>query len=232
MEFITGEAQSILSPEATTTLLVPSDFVPAIMWGAVADLLDMASEARDSERAQYARQRFEQYAEMLTGGGYPFVMSARGGDGGMGGGPQLLFVDAVESLDRYMTGWRTVAQNPTIVGTSGQNLVAFPSSSVSELALFMVGNAVLPNADGDFLQVGREVTDAVLDYAQHIASFKMGWAEFSYTMPLFKNVVSVAGERNSHIRAMGEYRDLLHGKSQRESETVPRESNLSTVEEA
>jgi hypothetical protein len=218
LELITTESQSVLSnpPPPATVLAIPDDFLPALYWRTLADLMDMNAECRDSERAQYARSRFEQFCEMVRN--YPFVLAAR-----VGGIPVM--ADAVENLDRYMPLWETVTTNPEILGYSGQNLVAFPSAAPLQVSLFMVANSNLPELDSDDIQLGREVMDAVLGYAQHIASFKMGWSEFAQTMGLFKAIVQLAAKRNAKVRAMSTFRDLLYERATREDEQVPREES-------
>lgn len=224
LELLTVEAQTALSnpPPPSTLLSVPSDFAPALYWRTLADLLDMNAECRDSERALYARQRFEQFCEMARA--YPFILAARAG-----GVPVPLMADAVENLDRYAPFWETAGNvaagtPPKILGYSGQNLVAYPNPVAAQVSLYLVANAQLPVADGDFVQLGREVMDAVLGYAQHTASWKMGYAEFAQTIPLFKAIVQLAAKRNAKVRAMSTFRDLLYERANREDEIAPRET--------
>ena len=217
VEFLTLESQALLTATDDTILYLPSDFAPAIYWGALAILLSGALERSDPIRAEYARARFDQHCEMLTG--YPFVLGAR-----------VLSVpvqvDAVETLDTYTPEWRSVAQTLTpevapILAIAGQNLVAYPSAAPVNIALLLVANATLPTLPGDTIQVGREVMDAILDYAQHTAMWKCGGEEFAQTIPLLQHTVALAAKRNARVRAMSTYRDLLYGRSEREDGIQP-----------
>ena len=212
------ESQAALTPSNTVTILLPDDFTPALYWGALADLLGATLEQKDDARAKYALARFEQHIEMLKG--FPFILS-----GGVLGGA-FVQVDAVEVLDKWNPGWRAQAATPgaqtqPIVAVSGQNLVAYPSAIPVNLPLVMVANATVPKAAADFLQVSPDVLDVVLGYAQHTASFKMGGAEFEATLPLLWAIVQTAAARNSRVRAMSTFRDILYGRSQRENEIQP-----------
>jgi len=214
VECLCVESQGELAPLFPTLLNIPPDFVPGIMWGALADLMDSSMEKTDKPRADYARMRFEQFADLMKS--YPFVFSAK-----VNG--QLTYVDAVEVLDLYEPTWRTATANPSVVGLSGQNLVAFPSSTAMNIELFMLGSAPLPSNDGDCILLGREVIDVILDYAQHVASFKMVGQEFSSTMSLFQSIVKLAAKRNAKILAMASFKEVLYGREDREDEYTPKE---------
>jgi hypothetical protein len=214
VEVVTIESQGLLDPLSPTTFLFPSDFGQAIMWGALADLLDMNSVAKDAQRAQYARQRFEQFVELMMI--YPFILAAR-----PAGVP--IQVDAIDTLDVYDPTWRTVSANPQVVGTSGQNLLAFPTSVAMNIGLYVLANANLPMLDADFIQLGREVIDVILDLAQHTESFKMGGADFSSTMPLFKSIMELGAQRNRKIAALSTFKAVMDGKQMRENELYPQE---------
>jgi len=214
VEFITIESQAVLSAVAPTTLFIPSDFVPALTWGALADLLEINLEAKDSSRAEYARKRFEQYAELIQA--YPFVFGAR-----VNGIP--VFVDAVETLDSYNPTWRTGTTPQSIIGLSGQNLVAAVTPVNAQITLILCANANVPVNDNDPIQAGQEILDCLLDYAQHVASFKMGGAEFQATLPLLASIVKMAAKRNAKVRALSTFREILYGKAQREPQFSPLE---------
>jgi hypothetical protein len=53
-----------------TVFTVPDEFVPAVKWGAIADMLSKAGRAHDPARAQYAEARWEeaiQAAKIMLG---------------------------------------------------------------------------------------------------------------------------------------------------------------------
>jgi len=217
IEVITQESQALLSPTASTLLYVPTDYSAAIYWGALGQLLSMSLEAKDEARSSYCMDRYQQFVD-LANLSSP-VLAARIGN-------VTLMVDAVETLDSYTSNWRTVLVNgnpvqPLIVGLSGRNLFAFPTPAAAQLSLLLVTNAPLPVADADPVQVGDEVVEVILNYAQHTASFKLGSNEVNETIPLMKSMVELAALRNAKIRALSSFRDILYGTGVREDQLSP-----------
>jgi hypothetical protein len=51
----------------------------------------------------------------------------------------------------------------------------------------------------------------MLDYAQHLAAFKMGGAEFMATLPLFQRFIKQASIYSSKLDELGEYTSMLLG---------------------
>lgn len=217
LECLTIESGSPLSPSQATTLLLPSDFAPALLWGSLADLLSMSMEKQDLPRAGYARQRFDEYTQLMAA--YPFVFSSR-----VNGVP--LAVDAVETLDNFTPQWRSLSQQPSNVGLSGQNLIAFPTNQAMQIVLFLCANANVPVADGDFIQLGSEILDAVLDESQSVAAFKMGGAEAAQTNELHGNIIKLAAQRNAKIKAMSVFKETLYGRTARENQFAPMEMTV------
>lgn len=223
IELLTIESQQALpanpngakqTPFTPVVMLMPNDFIPGLVWGALADLLMISIEGQDVQRAAYARQRYEEYIELMKE--YPFVYTAR-----VGGVPVI--VDAVESLDLYLPSWRTAGTSPPVVGLSGQNLVAFPTAGLQTVALNLTSNANLPTLDGDFIQLGDEVLDVVLDEAVSVAMWKCGGAEAATAFSLHSNIIKLAAKRRDKIRAMAIFADMLSSRPQRENEFSPME---------
>lgn len=215
VEVLTIESQALLSPLQATTLLIPSDFAPGLVWGALADLMSMNLETKDSTREAVARKRFDEYVELMKA--YPFIFSARVGN-------IPIYVDAVEVLDLYSPQWRTTAASPSIIGLSGQNLLAYPTTAIQQIILSLLANANIPIADADNIQLGDEVIDVVLDEAQFNASFKMGGQECLETIKLHTNMIKLAAQRNAKIKALSFYKEIMYERSQREMRFAPLEA--------
>jgi hypothetical protein len=60
--------------------------------------------------------------------------------------------------------------------------------------------------DGDYVQLSKDGVDAILDYCQHIASFKLGGKDFALTMPLFEKFETYARMKNTQYAALGIFR--------------------------
>lgn len=212
IEFVVHESQSALSAAQATTILIPNDFIPGLMWGAIADLFSFNLLGKDAVRAEIARQRFEELVALNDT--YPFIFGARVNN-------TAVMVDAVEQLDLYQPGWRAINSNPPFVGTSGNNLVAFPGNAAATITLLMLASANVPVNDNDQVQLGDEVLDVILDEAQATASFKMGGDEAANAHQLHGNIIRLAADRNAVVRALSCFRDVLYGRVKREDQIAP-----------
>lgn len=230
IELLTIESQQLLPPNPNASkspvlipviMFMPNDFTPGLVWGALADLLMISIEGQDVERAQFARQRYEEYIALMSN--YPFVNTAR-----IGGVPAI--VDAVETLDTYSPSWRTAGTSPPIVGISGQNLIAFPTATLQSVLLNLTASANIPVLDGDFIQLGDEIIDVILDEAVSAAMWKCGGAEAAAAFNLHGNIIKLAAKRRDKIRAMAIFADVLSSRPQRENEFAPMETVNETTD--
>ena len=214
VEFITVESQPLLpqinmdSSPVATTLLIPSDFGPAIMWGALGYLLTISTEAADAPRAAIANARFDQFIDLMKT--YPFTFTARNQN-------IPIYVDAVEVLDSYAPLWRVTPAIPSIIGLAGQNLVAVPCAAKQTITLFLTANANIPTAPTDTIQMGREVIDALTDYAQSVLMYKCGGVEAMEAQDLMKPILTLAATRNSLVKSMSIYRANMIAVTDREN---------------
>jgi hypothetical protein len=67
----------------------------------------------------------------------------------------------------------------------------------------VVQNAPVPVAETDFIQVARDDYDTIIDYAQHLALFKTGGAEFAATVSLYQKFEQKAAQYNGRLADMG-----------------------------
>jgi hypothetical protein len=196
-----------LNPASPVVLNVPDDLSPALKWGVLADLLGSDGPSRDYARAQYAEQRYQEFVSigqsaLPSSPVYPSVLASDVNNITVGLG-------SVFDLDSYVPDWQNTLnrQQPTFVGMAGRNLACLGPlpDAVYGVGLWMVVNAPTTG----FIQVNRGSLDAILDYAQHIASFKMGGAEFDGTERLYQNLISSAKNENGRLSAVAFYRGQL-----------------------
>lgn len=216
-ELLTVEAGQVLSASAPSFLSIPDDWVHLIKWGALADLLGRESNAKDSLRAKYCEQRYRMGLALL--GNAPALLAMRIAN-------TVMQVDSIRNADLYRTSWQAEAPGqPDTAFHSGLNLVGLasqPDAGPYSLTATVVENAPMPANDNSNLQVAREDLDAVLDYAQHIAAFKMGGAEFLSTLPLLERFMTKAAIYNSKLAEQGEFTSALYSLSQKQEQTAPR----------
>lgn len=214
-EVLSIESGVVLSAGAATVLAVPDDFAWVIKYGAMADLLGRESVARDPMRAQYCELRYRQGLALLRASAA--VLNAEIDY-------TTLDVDAVQNGDNYRVGWQGEPSGvPTNVYTAGLNLLALANTpdDTYEVDLTVVRNAPLPATGSDYLQVGREDYDAILDLAQHLAAFKHGGWEFAQTLPLLTNFLRHCKTYNSKLNQMGEFTDIIYDQSRTQGYFFP-----------
>ena len=125
--------------------------------------------------------------------------------------------------DAYHPNWEQTwpSGDPQIV-VGGMDLVALAPFVVAPVApvggvLTLVGNAPVPTTDSTTVQLSRDAVDAILAYAQHLAMFKCGGAEFAATLPLLDQFERYCASENSRYAALGITRpDMIHSGSRGE----------------
>ncbi len=209
LDILAVRSQANLDPAATVSMNMPDDFCWAVKFGALADLLGSDGQARDPQRAAYCEQRWREgiaMARLSTS-----VMTARVND------VPCALVSQYE-LDEFSTDWQNSSTQPSMVAMSGLNMLALggvPDATPYSITLDVVRNSIVPTADGDFLQIGREDFEAVLSYAQHLAAFKMGGAEFEMTIPGYQRFMQQAALKNERLLANARDFEALYDKGQR-----------------
>lgn len=219
-EFITVNSGAVLSTSSPTVLTVPNDFAWVIKYGAMADLLSRESVARDPMRAEYCQRRYQQGMALLAVSSAILVAQL-----GQYYEDRPLQIDAVQSGDNYRPLWENeAASTPKRLYTAGLNLFALapkPNSSTLDITLQVVENAPFPANGAEFIQVGQEDYDAILDLAQHIAAFKQGGMEFASTLPLFNNFLRHIKTYNAKLNELGEFTDIIYDQSVLQGQFFP-----------
>jgi hypothetical protein len=197
-----------LVPPATTSIGIPDDWTPALIYGALADVLSNAPEGRDSARAKYCLSRYEQFKKAIVK--MPWLVQAS-----IEGIP--CDTPSFVKMDAWAQNWEQTwdPTDPQIV-VGGIDLVAlapFATSTAVSSVLTLIGNAPIPANDAAEVQLDRSGVDAVLNYAQHLAMFKYGGADFAATFPLLSLFEEYCRVRNRQYAALGIYRPemLLEG---------------------
>lgn len=214
-EILTVNSGPVLTAAVPTVLTIPNDFAWLIKFGAMGDLLGRESVARDPLRAQYCEMRYKQGVALLRSASA--VLNAEMSY-------TTIDIDAVQNADNFNVGWQGRAGGvPINIYTAGLNLIGFSPAPDSnyEVDLTVVRNAPLPASGSDFLQIGREDYDAILDYAQHLAAFKQGGMEFAMTIPLLNNFIRHCKLYNSKLLQMGEFTDIIFDQSRTQDMFFP-----------
>lgn len=214
-DMIVLESGPVLAPPLATILGLPNDWCWLAKWGALADLLAMESEATDQFRAEYCLSRYREGLKLMAKS--PWLLM-----GNIDGVPTDTV--SVTEMDQFAAEWDSNANAPECLVTGGIDFVALSPIPTANIAagLTVVGNAPVPSADGDYVQVSRDTWDIILDKAQCLAAFKQGGAEFTQSIELEKNFIMRCAEENGRIGELGLYREILLQEGNREKETQPR----------
>jgi hypothetical protein len=219
VELLSVLAGAPLNPTAGVLLGIPDDFTWVIKWGALADLLAKAGEAHDTLRASYCEQRYRE--------GIALAMIHSSAVQGLINGAQVT-IQAVKSFDTFNPSWQnTAATQPTDLALASWNMLAAspqPDAVGYSLTLDVIRNAPLPVNPGDFIQLGREELDAVIDYVEHLAWFKIGGVEFAETKPLYENFQRVAALYNETLKATIDFVEPMGDRAARQDILEPRRS--------
>ena len=192
---------------------IPDDLTPALKWGVLADVLSSDGPSRDYARADYCEQRYREFVQAAAL--YPSVLTAdiNGVTAGLG---------SVFDLDFYFPQWQQQIGSPSYIGMCGRNLVCLPTPDANGpygVGLWMSVSAPVTNAvtnpDTTYLQVSKDQIDPILDYAQHIACFQMGGAEFEGTFRLAQNLIECARMQNGRLDAVAFYKPRMQSNSNR-----------------
>jgi hypothetical protein len=206
----------VLSPPNATVLGLPNDMCWIAKWGALSDLLGMESEVTDPFRADYCLQRYRDGITLMQACKWLGLATING---------VAVETASVSEMDDYSVNWDSNSNAPVCVVTAGMDFLAVcpvPGATTPGATIRVVGNAPVPVFDTDFVQVSRDTYDVILDYAQHLADFKMAGSDFGQSKELAKNFFLRALSENSRLKQLGLFRDLLLTEGARQEEKDPR----------
>ncbi len=215
-DLLTINAGGDLLTTASTILPIPNDWCWVVKWGSLAQLFSRDDVASDQFRSKYCLARYKQGLAAMRAA--PALLGAR-----INNVPVV--VTALTDGDFYNANWQaTAVGTPTDLYYAGLNMVALspiPSTALHSVTASVVRNMVLPSADSDFIQVGRDDVAAILDESQHVAMLKCGGAEFAETFPLHGNFLRRCMLYNAKLSAAGLYLEFLDGRGQRDDQIHP-----------
>lgn len=200
---------------AAAILGIPDDFSWVIKWGVLADLLSTDPQAKDDTRAEYCMKRWDEGIELARNS--ISVLNASVDE-------RPVPDDSLDDVMKFNSGWRNTRRKPTSYAMAGQHLIAVAPAAdgVYGVGLDLWTKFPIPTSDADPLDIGREFVDAILSYAQHVAAFKQGGAEFTATIGEYKQMLKVAALQNDRLSAMAFYRAEMEAIGQLQNLDRPR----------
>lgn len=191
LDLIAVQAGVDLDPATGVILGIPDDYAPFVKWGAMADLLSKEGPSRDSVRAGYCERRYQLGVLLVRHA--PVVVNAE-----INGVP--LDTDSLTNMDAYDDSWQHTTGVPTSIASLRTLVALAPCPDGVYSALFdVVCKAPIPANDTAYVQIGREQIGAILDYAEHLAAFKMAGEEFKATFKGADNFFTAAVAYNERL---------------------------------
>jgi hypothetical protein len=125
-------------------------------------------------------------------------------------------------MDALAVNWQESQNNLPAVIEAGMDFIAPVPGNGTSLAVNLVGNAPLLDHTGTYVQVSRDDWQAILDYSQHLACFKLGNDAFQATMPMLKSFYQFCASRNSRWARSGLFVKYLRAEGQKQEKAQPR----------
>jgi hypothetical protein len=209
------QSEGVPDPPTATPLGIPDDYAWVPLFGALYDLLSSQEESLDLVRAKYCQERYSQGLELLRKA--PWLLEARVN------GVAVATVSAI-AADRFNVNWQANPKAFPQVVLAGTDLYAVsPVPTVpTSVVLVVVGNAPIPTSGSQEIQVPRDVMDAILDEAEHLACFKKGGSEFEASLSLHQSFLMTARRWDSRGRMEGIFPTTLRSDKPREDVQQPR----------
>jgi hypothetical protein len=215
LEIIIMQAEAVPSPPTATPLGMPDDWAWVPLFGALADVLAAQEEAKDTQRSEYARKRYLEGMAWLKQA--PWLMEAR-----VAGMP--VATPSVIAADRFAYEWQSNPNAFPQIVIAGVDLYAISPTPTADTSVMLVviSNAPIPTAGNQEIQVPRDVMDAILDEAEHLAVFKCGTYELTASMGLHEAFLGTAKRWNARIRESGIFPTTLRSPEPRGEVQQPR----------
>ena len=210
LTLFTVESGPALVPQTQATPLgIPDDFVWVIKWGVLADLFGQAGPGQDTQRSLYCQSRWTDGVALARMTNWVKL-------GYQNGLPS--FIDSLEELDTASPSWiSTTPAPPAFLAAAGMIIAVAPvPDGVYSCSFDLTPKMLVPTVESDYLQVGQEYIDIIIDYSTHLAHAKEGAEELQQSMNCYKNLINAATVSNDMLRAFSPNFDVLSDRSQRE----------------
>jgi len=135
----------------------------------------------------------------------------------------ILYQTSTAEMDYGFSNWQQSATGtPSVWAPIGLDKFVINPPAAAGSFLNVEGLALAPalRVGGDFLDIGDEEVNRLLDYAHHILTFKEGGLEFEASMPLMGTFVEAAVQRNQRLLGASTFKRYLGMSKQDEQRPV------------
>jgi hypothetical protein len=134
------------------------------------------------------------------------------------------FIDSIAELDAANPSWViSLPGVPKYLALNGNIVCSSPISDNTphSITLDIQPNFPIPGPIG-YIQIGNEIIDVVLDYAQHLAYIKEGIEEIKSSVHQYKSMLALAATQNDRLRAQSNNFDVLSDRTMRDEKFLKR----------
>jgi hypothetical protein len=224
INLLTVNSGAALDPDNASILGIPDDFCWVVKFGALADLFASDGPGQDIARAAYCEARWSDGISLarITN----FVHLGQNNS-------VPWFVDSLQELNTGDPTWvsRTPG-SPETLAVAGNMVAAGPiADAVYSMTFDIMPKFIIPTSPSDYIQLGPETIDVIIDYAQHLATLKEGATEVQRSQRGYENFVKLAAVQNDRLRAQSQNFDALNSRSNRFKKEHPRRSSTLKIKE-
>lgn len=213
LEIITVDSLQIDLTSATSTFNIPDEWIHAVKYAALADLLSADSQLNDPMRAQYAQMRYSQAVDAAQMAKSLMRLTLNG---------VALQVDSFAALDAGRPTWRNQTGQPFVCGLLYDFLaLADVPDNVYGVAADVVQAAPLPATGSEFIQIGYEDLPQLINYCLHTLLFKCGGTEFKNTFSGYDGFMKSVAGRGRITEAKIQYLGPVFNQPQKEQTERP-----------
>lgn len=213
LELITIDSFDIDMTDPNATFNVPDEWVHAVKYCALSDVLGADSQLNDPMRAQYAQMRYDQSMNLIR--------DVKSMTRAMIGNVPLT-IDSFAALDSSLPTWRNQPGKPFISGVQYDFLALAPvPDQAYSVTVDVVQSAPIPTDSTSYIQLGYEDLDNLLDYCTHYLLFKCGGTNFQSTFAGYDSVMKQIAARGQINKVKIQYLDAVFGQGQKDQRERP-----------
>lgn len=214
LEALTVDSNVINLGVGSSLLGIPDEWIPAVKYAALSQILSADSQINDPLRAQYAETRYGQLMD--------FAKNAKSIIRALCNNLPLQ-LDPLASIDMGYPTWRNQI-GPPINGGVLYDIMSINPGTPDQtygIAADVVQAAPIPLGSNNYIPVGEEQIDSIKSYAVHILTFKCGGNEFKSTMSGHDAFMKAVATRKGVNAAKIKYLEPIFGQYQREEALRP-----------
>lgn len=202
----------ITNPNATFN--VPDEWVHAIKYAALAQILTSQNQINDGMRAEYCMQRYSTIVDNIKNARSIIRLKC---------GAFPIETDSLAAIDAGTPYWRSQAGPPNITGVMYDYIAVAPGilDGTYNIAVDVVRAAPLPATGADYIQLGEEDIANLTLYCTHILTFKCGGSEFKNSFQDYDAWLTAMSGRGFINRAKIPYITPLFGQPYKEEVVRP-----------